>query len=1420
MDNNMEYTSVNGTFTYTITNNSSYVFEPVDYVIIKSAFDRWDNIMTLDARLGPGYTITVSYTVDVLEAGMLGGASIQTIVYIGSQTYGNVFPLTADLTMNSSYLYGMKNDVRSDGKTSYYYVLLHEIGHILGIGSLWGYAGTPKVNYIDNGITKSYYTGANALREYKAYFSDMGSSSFIGIPIEDNGGGGTAGVHPEEGPEGGVSADNRYINGIFHPGLDTELMSGWLDSSPVSTPLSRVTLGFLEDMGYIVNYNLADVYRMSWPATTDANNLDKAYIQGFLDVSGSTTIRGTTNINGRVFVYDDVSINGFLRAKYPNESIPPSAIQGGVGSNTFAGDVFMDSKMTVTGDVSMNQKLSVGGDVSMNSKMYVAGAATLATTLNVNGITISRGGGNMETNTAFGSSALIVNTTGQYNSAFGSDTLIANTSGGSNTAFGQLALSSNETGNWNSAFGVRSLNANTTGTRNSGYGYDSGKTNTIGEYNSFLGFQADSTLENFSYSTAIGAMAKITASNQIVLGTATETVSVLGKTELRGDISMGSTGSRIDICGNLYAVYPLNSIPQSAIIGGVGSNIFTADVSMNQKLIVGGDVSMNAKLTVVGDVSMGTKLTVNGITIGKGASTGVDNTVVGRDALSATSSSAQNSAFGVSALKNNTASGFGNNSAFGFDALKTNTTGSNNTALGSSTLPLNTTGSVNTAGGSYALYNNTDGSNNTAFGQNSLFANNSGAGNSALGNEAGKNNTTGKSNTFLGYQADSTAGNFSNSTAIGALAKITASNQIVLGTAAETVLVLGKTALRGDISMGLTGSRIDICGNLYAQYPLNSIPQSAIIGGVGSNNFTADVSMNQKLIVGGDVSMNAKLTVVGDVSMGTKLTVNGITIGKGGSNVASNSAFGSQSLNNNGSGATNNSAFGNLAQLNTTTGSNNSAFGAASLQANNVGFGNSAFGNSALQENIGGNNNTAFGQGAGKNNTAGSNNTAIGQNAGNTNTGSNNTFLGYNTSNNPITVSTSTAIGSGAVITASNQIVLGTAGETVLVLGKTALRGDISMGLTGSRIDICGNLYAQYPLNSIPQSAIIGGVGSNNFTADVSMNQKLSVGGDVSMNSKLYVKGQTILDGATSSTDDISVYGVTIGRGAGRRKNLLFGTNPSTNVNLGDENILIGDSVLLNSITSNQIIAIGNNAGTNQMIGERNIFLGYSTGGDGSIRNNSTAIGAYAQITASNQIVLGTAGETVLVLGKTALRGDISMGLTGTRVDICGNLYAQYPNNSIPQAAIIGGVGSNIFTADVSMNQKLIVGGDVSMNTKLSVVGDVSMNQKLSVGGAVTVGSLYSNGAVTSSTLYANGAITTASSVYATGEIRTPSSLYAGGLTAAGASTMGSIYTTGAVSINTALMVGNDASMNAKLSIGGDVSMNSRLYISGPIRQW
>ena len=43
--------------------------------------------------------------------------------------------------------------------------------------------------------------GTNAVHEYKSYYQAIGGDSInlYGIPVEDDGGGGTAGGHPEEG---------------------------------------------------------------------------------------------------------------------------------------------------------------------------------------------------------------------------------------------------------------------------------------------------------------------------------------------------------------------------------------------------------------------------------------------------------------------------------------------------------------------------------------------------------------------------------------------------------------------------------------------------------------------------------------------------------------------------------------------------------------------------------------------------------------------------------------------------------------------------------------------------------------------------------------------------------------------------------------------------------------------------------------------------------------------------------------------------------------------------------------------------------------------------------------------------------------------------------------------------------------------
>jgi hypothetical protein len=202
--------------------------------------------------------------------------------------------------------------------------------------------------------------------------------------------------------------------------------------------------------------------------------------------------------------------------------------------------------------------------------------------------------------------------------------------------------------------------------------------------------------------------------------------------------------------------------------------------------------------------------------------------------------------------------------------LKNNSIGSNNTAIGYYALLNHTLGSNNTAIGSEASQHGNSGSDNIAIGVKSLFCN-GGSKNIGIGSSAGLTISSGTENTLLGYSADMVGGGFTKSTAIGAYATITASNQIKLGTATETVNVPGNTTLAG--TLAVTGATT--LATLYAQYPASSIPQSAIIGGVGSNNFTADVSMNTKLSIGGDVSMNTKLYVGGDASMNTKLSIGG-----------------------------------------------------------------------------------------------------------------------------------------------------------------------------------------------------------------------------------------------------------------------------------------------------------------------------------------------------------------------------------------------------------------------------------------------------------------------------------------------------------------------------------------------------------------
>jgi Leishmanolysin len=117
----------------------------------------------------------------------------------------------------------------------------HEMGHILGIGTHWN-----NVPNIATGIssdqtqcgTNPEFIGANAIREYRA----LGGTG--NIQIETEGGPGTC--------------DGHWKESVF----GAELMTGVLNAG-VPNPLSRITLGSMQDLGYSVDLSKANSYSIS-----------------------------------------------------------------------------------------------------------------------------------------------------------------------------------------------------------------------------------------------------------------------------------------------------------------------------------------------------------------------------------------------------------------------------------------------------------------------------------------------------------------------------------------------------------------------------------------------------------------------------------------------------------------------------------------------------------------------------------------------------------------------------------------------------------------------------------------------------------------------------------------------------------------------------------------------------------------------------------------------------------------------------------------------------------------------------------------------------------------------------------------------------------------------------------------------------
>lgn len=115
-------------------------------------------------------------------------------------------------------------------------VILHEMGHVLGIGTIWN---NFNLNQNNN------FVGVNAVDVWQNVYGCPGFP-----PIETDGGPGTAGSHWDKDT------------------LNDELMTGFLGAN---NPLSALTIASLADLGYVVDLMAADEVNLFLDDCSDHN---------------------------------------------------------------------------------------------------------------------------------------------------------------------------------------------------------------------------------------------------------------------------------------------------------------------------------------------------------------------------------------------------------------------------------------------------------------------------------------------------------------------------------------------------------------------------------------------------------------------------------------------------------------------------------------------------------------------------------------------------------------------------------------------------------------------------------------------------------------------------------------------------------------------------------------------------------------------------------------------------------------------------------------------------------------------------------------------------------------------------------------------------------------------------------------------
>ncbi len=337
--------------------------------------------------------------------------------------------------------------------------------------------------------------------------------------------------------------------------------------------------------------------------------------------------------------------------------------------------------------------------------------------------------------------------------------------------------------------------------------------------------------------------------------------------------------------------------------------------------------------------------------------------------------------------------------------------------------------------------------------------------------------------------------------------------------------------------------------------------------------------------------------------------------------------------------------------------------------------------------------------------------------------------------------------------------------------GRLILSGDASLNnrlLVGKDVIISGNLYTNFPDNSIPPSAITGGIPTSTgiFIDDVSINSRLFIGKDASLNSNLYVSGNAILGNLTVTGNSTfpAIYsnsfyenGILISS-----KYATIASPTFTGTVSGITSAMVGLGNVNNTSDLDKPISTAvQNALNNYISSISPTFTGIPTAPTASAGTNTTQLATTSYVVTGVSGLIGSAPTNLRTFQAiaSAINNDPSFGLK------VASLTAPYFVNNIT-------------------TPKLYVIGDSSLNNRLFVSNDASMNSNLYVGRNIF------EGGVSLSNKYAKIASPTF-----TGVITTPNIIVSDKITTQNAS-INSLY------------VATDSSFNGNVLIAGNLTAN------------